>query len=313
MNDKNRKKKNIILVFLTEFIRIRGVVNWSLISFVGFILGMSSLGLSSYLAPLLVFVVSSFCILSFTFAINNYYDADSDRENPRRKHVNAIASGRISKQTGIFLNITFVAIPLVVSILFKLEVFLLCVLLLVWMWVYSSPPLRLKGRSGLDVIWHFFAFFLLIMWGSLIAGSIDIINWLVAISFGIWSCIAQVWNHIDDYSFDKESGTVTFAVWAGLDTAKTTLKMIVIFNTIFLIPLILLYSLSYFYTIVILIGGAVFVLVGIKPKKDFPVSPVYYTLFVFAVIVYFSCIIYYLLVLIGEPAIVLLPFIGFFQ
>ena len=295
MNDKNRKKKNIILVFLTEFIRIRGVVNWSLISFVGFILGMSSLGLSSYLAPLLVFVVSSFCILSFTFAINNYYDADSDRENPRRKHVNAIASGRISKQTGIFLNITFVAIPLVVSILFKLEVFLLCVLLLVWMWVYSSPPLRLKGRSGLDVIWHFFAFFLLIMWGSLIAGSIDIINWLVAISFGIWSCIAQVWNHIDDYSFDKESGTVTFAVWAGLDTAKTTLKMIVIFNTIFLIPLILFYSLSYLYTIVILIGGVVFVLFGIKPKKDFPVSPVYYTLFVFAVIVYFSCIIYYLL------------------
>ena len=313
MSDKNRKKKNIILVFLTEFIRIRGVVNWSLISFVGFILGMSYLGLSSYLVPLLVFVVSSFCILSFTFAINNYYDADSDRENPRRMHINAIASGRISKQTGIFLNITFVAIPLVVSILFKLEVFLLCVLLLVWMWAYSSPPLRLKGRSGLDVIWHFFAFFLLIMWGSLIAGSIDIINWLVAISFGIWSCIAQVWNHIDDYSFDKESGTVTFAVWAGLDTAKTTLKMIVIFNTIFLIPLILLYSLSYLYTIAILVGGAVFALVGIKPKKDFPVSPVYYTLFVFAGIVYFSCVIYYLLVLIGEPAIVLLPFIGFFQ
>jgi len=57
----------------------------------------------------------------------------------------------------------------------------------------------------------------------------------------------------------------------------------------------------------------VFVLVGIKPKKDFPVSPVYYTLFVFAGVVYLSCVIYYLLVLIGEPAIVLLPFIGFFQ
>ncbi len=313
MNGKNRKKKNIILVFLTEFIRIRGVVNWSLISFVGFILGMSSLELSSYLVPIFVFVVSAFCILSFTFAINNYYDADSDRENPRRMHINAIASGRISKQTGIFLNITFVAIPLVVSILFKLEVFLLCVLLLFWMWAYSSPPLRLKGRYGLDVIWHFFAFFLLIMWGSLITGSIDIINWLVAISFGIWSCIAQVWNHIDDYSFDKESGTVTFAVWTGLDTAKTTLKMIVIINTIFLIPLILLYSLSYFYTIVILIGGAAFVLFGIKPKKVFPVSPFYYTLFVFSGIVYVNCIIYYLLVLIGEPTIFLLPFIVFFQ
>ena len=313
MNDKNCKKKNIVLFFLTEFIRIRGVVNWSAVSFIGFILGISSLELSSYLMPLLVFMVSTFCILSFTFVINNYYDADSDRENPRRMHINAIASGRISKQIGISLNVTFVAIPLVISILFKLEVFLLCVFLLFWMWSYSSPPLRLKGRYGLDVIWHFFAFFLLIMWGSLIAGSIDAINWLVAVSFGIWSCIAQVWNHIDDYSFDKESGTVTFAVWAGLDTAKTTLKAIVILNTIFLIPLILLYSLSYLYTIVILIGGSVFVLFGIKPKKDFPAYPFYYSLFVFSGIVYLSCVIYYLLVLIGEPTIVLLPFIGFFQ
>ena len=117
------------------------------------------------------------------------------------------------------------------------------------------------------------------------AGSIDVINWLVAISFGMWSLIAQVWNHINDYSFDKDSGTVTFAVWAGLDTAKTALKMIVLFHTIFLIPLIVLYSLSYLSTIVILIGGAAFVLFLIKTKNVFPDSPIYYTHFLLSGIV----------------------------
>ena len=53
---------------------------------------------------------------------------------------------------------------------------------------------------------------------------------LTAISIGIFSCIAQVWNHINDYSSDKDSGTMTFAVWVGFDTAKKTLKMIVIIH-----------------------------------------------------------------------------------
>ena len=103
----NKQKKNMILVFFTEFIRLRCVMFWSAVSFGGFILGMSSLDLSSYIIPLLVFLVSTFFIMSFTFAINNYYDADSDRDNPRRMHINAIASGIISKRTGVFLNLVF--------------------------------------------------------------------------------------------------------------------------------------------------------------------------------------------------------------
>lgn len=303
MDNQNLKKKNIILVFLTEFIRIKGTINWTLISFIGFILGISSLKISNYIIPLFVFFISTLCIISFTFSINNYYDADSDRNNPRRKDINAIASGKISRKTSIFLNLSFIIIPLIVSILFKFEVFLFCVLLIFWMWIYSSPPLRLKGRPGIDVIWHFFAFLLLVLWGSIIAGSINNINLLVAISFGIWSCIAQVWNHIDDFSFDKESGTKTYAVWVGLDNAKKTLKIIVIIQTIFLIPLILLFALNYLFTIVILILGGIFVLVLIKPKKDFPISSIYYKTFVFAGVVYLCCIFYHILAILDNPTI----------
>jgi len=283
-----------IFIFLTGFIRIRGVVNWSAISFFGFLLGTSSLNFFSFLLPFFFFVVSTFFILAFTFAINNYYDIDSDRENPRRVDVNAMASGKISKQTGIFLCIIFVIIPLLLSLFYKLEVFVFCSLLIIWMWVYSAPPLRLKGRPGVDVLWHFVAFVALVLWGSYLAGSITMINGLVALSIGIFGCIAQVDNHIRDYSFDKASGSKTFAVWAGINQAKTILMLFVIIHIIFLFPLIVLYCVYDLLTILILCLGTIIALFVVIIKKGSFVPSLYYFIVVFGASVYLSCFIYHI-------------------
>ena len=294
------KRNNMVSVFLGEFIRIRGVVGWFAVSSIGFILGMSPLPLSEYMVPLLVFLVSTFCILSFTFATNNRYDIDSDRRNPKKIHFNAMASGKISIETGAFVNIIFVIIPpLAVILLFNLGVFLFCLLLIFWMWAYSSPPLRLKGRPGADIVWHFIAFVLLVLWGSSIAGSLGLINWLVAVSLGVFSCIAQVLNHINDYEFDKESGTVTYAVWRGLDTTIATLKIIIILHLIFLIPLIFLYSLGYFYTIGVLIAGVLVGIFVVETRKHALGSSAYYFPIVLGFAVYINCIIYQIAVLFG--------------
>jgi len=298
------KKNNIVAVFLAEFIRIRGVVGWFAISSVGFILGMSPLPLSAYLVPLFVFLVSTFCIISFTFAINNRYDIDSDRRNHKKIHFNAMASGKISTETGAFVNIIFVIIPpLTVTLLFNLWVFLFCLLLIFWMWAYSSPPLRLKGRPGADIIWHFIAFVLLVLWGSSIAGSLGLISWLVAVSIGVFSCIAQVLNHINDYEFDRESGTVTYAVWRGLDTTVATLKVIIILHLVFLIPLIFLYSLAYSYTIGVLIAGILVGIFVVETRKHALGSSAYYFPVVLGFAVYINCVIYQIAVLFGEPII----------
>ncbi len=299
MRTKIDRKKNIISVFFASFIRIRGVFNWSAFSFIGFILGMSSLNFSEYIVPFLVFFVSTFCITSFTFAINNYYDVESDKKNPKKIHFNAMATGMISKQTGVFMNIIFVVVPLFVSFFYKMEVLFFCALLLFWMWVYSSPPLRLKGRPGVDIIWHFIAFFLLIMWGSIIAGSINLINWLVAISIGVFSCIAQIMNHIGDYEFDKESGTKTYVVSKGLEKTRAALKINGFIHIILLIPLILLYSLNYLHTILILLVCVVFGIFIVKSKKEFKDFAMYYFLFVLGFSVYLSCIIYHISFLLG--------------
>ena len=309
MSKESMGKENRMIVFLWGFIRIQHVSFWFAVSFLGFLLGTSTLSLSFYIVPFAVFAVSIFCILSFTFAVNNYFDVDSDRINPRRKRINAIASGKISKKIGRLLIIILLIIPLTVCYLYKFEVFLFCISLLVWMFIYSAPPLRLKGRPGLDVIWHFFAFFLFVIGGSFISGSIGLISWLVAISFGVFSCIGQVWNHILDYSFDKDSGTKTFAVWVGLNNAKKTVRMLLLINIIILVPLILLYTLSYPGTIIVAIGGVIVGLYKSKPKPDFT-KKIYFFFIYFTNAIYVSCFFYHIFSLYGIPTLNYLQFVN---
>ena len=288
------KKNGDLSTFFTGFIRIRGVLNWLAISFFGFILGISSLDITSYMIPLLFFAVSTFFILAFTFAINNYHDIDTDKENPRRATLNAMASGKISKHTGMLVILLFIIIPLVLSLFYKLEVFVFCAALVLWMWAYSAPPLRLKSRPGLDILWHFIAFLALVLWGSYLAGSVSLMSMLVAVSFGFFGCFAQIDNHIHDYPFDKASGSNTFAVWIGLHKATIALKLSFLLYLFFLIPLIVLFSFSSSLSILILCAGIGASLLIIKIKKSTLAPSLYSVNIFFGGSVYLNCLIYHL-------------------
>jgi len=312
MAKKVKKEKSKVSVFLKEFIRIKDVIGWSLIYFVGFILGVTVLSFKINLIPFFVFIICVLCMTSFTFSINNFFDADSDRKNPRRKNINAIASGHISKNTGILIILILAIIPLLISFFYKFEVFLFTGFLLFFGGSYSAPPLRLKGIPVMDVIWHFFGFFFVIIWSSLIAGNIGLITWLVAFSLGIFSAVGQVCNHIIDYTFDKDSGTKTFAVWAGLDASSKTANALTFIHLLILTSLFLLFSLRYYVTIGIVIIFAVLGLILLKPKKgNFPKRRCY--TFYFNIVlgggVYLSCMVYQVLYLLGTPTLVLLNLI----
>lgn len=317
MKNKNDKKP-IVLVILFKYFRFKDAFKWSLISFIGFILGVTVLTLKDYIIPFLIFVVTTFCIMAFTFTINNYYDAKSDKINPRRKDINAIASGQISNQLAIILLLLFGTISLIISFIFKLEVFIFCAFLLFLGWAYSAPPLRIKNVPVLDVIWHFLGFFSYILWGSLIAGvsiyygSVSQIIYLLAISLGIFSSIGQVGNHISDYSSDKETGTVTFAVWAGLDNAKITINILTLIHLIVLIPIVLLYSIQYYASILVFIVIAFLGLILLKPRRgEFPLKNCW--TFYFSIVigggVYLSILIYHIYTLFDIPPLEILKLI----
>ncbi|MCX6665990.1 MAG: prenyltransferase [Euryarchaeota archaeon] len=304
MLNKAIPKKNKISIFLTEIIRIKDVAYWFSTSLLGFILGISILSITKYFVSLLIFTISTFFSISFTFAINNYYDIESDKNNPRRRNVNALALGEISKINEIILNLVFLAIPIIFCIIYQdITIIIVCILLLFMGWVYSAPPLRLKGRPIIDIVWHFFGFFLIILWGALFTGQINNTILLVAISAGIFSCIFQICNHILDYDYDNKSGTTTFAVWAGLDTTKTVLKIFIWIHLFVIIPIILLYSMHYISTIIIVLGG---VGVGIYKSKPKNIShskkhSFISFLFYFTISVYISCALYHILSLANIP------------
>jgi 4-hydroxybenzoate polyprenyltransferase len=310
MSDHKEKRS---LGGLVKFFRIKDALKWTLISFIGFILGITSLSIETYYLPFFSFLVATFCIMSFTFAINNYYDVESDRTNPRRKNINVIASGYISRNISISLLLILILVPIIISIFLGLEILSFCIFLLFIGWAYSAPPLRTKNIPVLDVAWHFLGFFSYIVWGSLIAGSIGMMTWLMAISIGIFSSIGQVGNHINDYSYDKKSGTSTFAVWAGLDKAKITINVLTLLHLILIIPLVLFYSIQYYASIGFLIIVALLGLIVLRPRGGmFPTRRCW--TFYFAVIigggVYISVLIYHIYTLLGVPPLELLSLFG---
>jgi 4-hydroxybenzoate polyprenyltransferase len=294
MNHPMEKSNTMVSSFFTSFIRIKGVINWLAISFFGYLLGTSSLDITSNLPSFIFFLISTFFILAFTFAVNNYYDIDTDKQNPRRAHLNALASGAISKQTGKTFLLLFILIPLLLSALMTWEIFAFCIFLISWMGIYSASPLRLKSRPGLDILWHFIAFFALILWGASLSGSITPLTLLIAISLGIFGIFAQLDNHIHDYPYDKASGATTFAVWIGLPATHKALTTTFILYLISLLPILLLFSYSWYLSLLLISIGILGSLLLIQRKKDTQASTLYHIITGIGIAVYLNGLLYHL-------------------
>ncbi|HVQ01050.1 MAG TPA: UbiA prenyltransferase family protein [Candidatus Thermoplasmatota archaeon] len=304
MVDEKRQSK--IFIVLTKYMRLDDVIRWMIISFLGFILGITTLTLQAFLLPFGVFLVVSFCCMAFIFSINNYYDADSDRANPRRMHKNALASGEISNKSAMTINILCVVIPLLILAVFRPIALVAAILLLIWSATYSVPPVRVKGRPGLDIIWHFFGFLYIVLLGALIAGSLSELGWLMALSLGVFSCIGQLANHYDDFEYDKESGTTTFAVRYGLDGTKKAIEVVLGIHLVVLLVLVILYSSRSLITLLLLVGICILGFVLVKPKRDgFPTkkSYEYYLSTIVAGAVYLSILVYHILMITGSDLI----------
>lgn len=279
-----------------RLIRIKDALKWESISFLGFLLGLELKG--NIFLSFFFFAISTFCIMSFTFLVNNYFDAESDKENPRRREVNVIASGEVSRREAIYVMIILFLLPLLLCTFLKPSLLPFCVLMLFFGWAYSSPPLRIKGRAGWDIVWHFLGFVLIVVWGSLSAGSLSLMQWLVAVSLGVFSCVGQIGNHIADYEFDKKSGTVTFAVKVGLDRAKRVLNFTTALHLLLLIPLVYLYVSRSIYSIAFMVASILLGYVVLRPRRGaFPTKRCY-TYFFSVVVggaVYGGCLIYKLI------------------
>ncbi|MCP4600101.1 MAG: UbiA family prenyltransferase [Proteobacteria bacterium] len=164
------------------------------------------------------FVVAMTLVLSFPMCLNGYglndaYDLDSDRLNPRRKV--RIKSERDRRIVLIGAHISGAAVILISAFSFNLMTIGLTAAIVAASYLYSVPPVRLRQRPPLDSIVNGLGYFLLPALAGWSLGKP--FSYLPIDVYLVTAAMASIhaFSSIMDYTPDKQAGHRTFAVAFG--------------------------------------------------------------------------------------------------
>ncbi len=203
---------------LKLLVEVSRPISWIILPLV-FVFGVLMSGAKFTFLTLLQIALLSFPYNLILYGINDVYDYESDKRNPRKNSI-----------WGLILNPTYASLIVNSSIVSAVAIFLSSLLTLNLLniivmftalflaYAYSAPPLRLKTKPPFD---------------SITNGAYFIVPFLLGVSFGrfpstflvqmIWATVSVMGLHafstIMDYSADKKAGDVTFAVKFGKRTA----------------------------------------------------------------------------------------------
>lgn len=186
-----------------------------------FLIGLSSS--SGTVTPLAIFqiILLSFPYCILAYGINDIYDYESDKINPRKRLLQGIKLE--PKYHSFIKKSSIIALLLIVtSALFSLSVMNIvgALILLFFTYYYSAPPLRFKERPPLDSISNGMLYFL----GPCLMG-VSFGSWTLADSIQIFFttfCVMgfHAFTTIMDYEPDKRAGERTFAIAFGKRAAS---------------------------------------------------------------------------------------------
>lgn len=220
-----------------------------------FLMGFVSSG-GTTITPLFILQV---LLLSFPFCIagyglNDIYDYESDKLNPRKGMVEGI---KLEPEYHSFVkNVSFFVISLLLLTSFltlNITNILGMVLLGFFGYFYSAPPLRFKEKPPLDSfvngIIYFFAPFLL---GYSFSNSFFLKTGNDVLLIGVCLMTAMVmgfhaYSTIMDYSVDKKIGVKTFATIFGKRSASFFALLVSIVTLLFANSLILFKPVTYYF------------------------------------------------------------------
>jgi len=197
-----------------------------------------------HFSPLMILqmLMLSFPTCLFTFGINDVYDYESDKMNPRKQGIEGTILSdehhRLVKKSVLWTGIAFCAVSLMT--LNPLNIFY-AVSLLVMSYVYSVPPWRLKTRPPLDAISGGIIGFLAPF--AMAYSFVDDATVLPFHAYCFTLCVMgfHTFSTIMDYNVDKQSGDRTFAVAFGKRTAALFPTGVFLF-TIFFIHVIYVHA-----------------------------------------------------------------------
>ena len=162
------------------------------------------------------------------FAINDYFDADIDQKDSKKRLRNFFSQNRLSPWQAIN-GFALAAIIIAPGFLqFGWRGFWVALLSVAVMWAYSAPPFRIKTRPGLDLLIHAcfvetFPYAMILFLLALPAGRLD----YVLIGLGLFaSTTAQLEQQIRDVEQDRLEEGQTFTLWLGESNALFLLKLL---------------------------------------------------------------------------------------
>lgn len=162
----------------------------------------------------------------FGYAVNDWFDADDDANDPAKVGLNYFVDYPLAKAPFLGMVLaTVVAIALVFSH-WGFQGLGLFALYFVIMWSYSSPPFRFKHVPGVDLLMH--AAFALTYPYLLCLVLLDLdvrrFDWLALVLLFVASLGAQLEQQLRDHDIDAQTGR-TFTTAVGPDQAALLLRL----------------------------------------------------------------------------------------
>ena len=214
-------------------IQVSRPLGW-LIAPLVFLLGLTAFGVPLTLLPIVQLVLLSipYCIL--LYGINDIYDYEADKLNPRKP-----ARDSIEMETEIFPMVRklslLVAVLLLGSAVFTLNptnIFAMCVLVF-FSYFYSAPPLRFKQWPPLDSVSNGILYFYapVLLGASFGATLFDLPTQVYFITAGVMGI--HSFSTIMDYSADQLVGERTLATVFGKRVASVFTAIIFVIAYLF--------------------------------------------------------------------------------
>jgi 4-hydroxybenzoate polyprenyltransferase len=238
------------LLLLLKVSRPAGWVIAPLIFFTGLKVAEASLSL----LPIIQLLLLTFPFSLFAFGINDVYDYNSDRFNPRKPSGEGFLLSKkyhaAVKKSAFFAAIALILFSLITR---NALTILATAALIILVYSYSAPPLRLKERPLIDSLSNALGVWLLLLLGFSYGATFQQFPLKLYYASSIAASVHAI-GAVMDYSSDKKARITTIATLFGK-------KFAVLFAAL-IAALILLFSgiqskaLNYYFWLIFLISSA---------------------------------------------------------
>ncbi len=167
-------------------------------------------------------IVAVLCRVQFSILINDLSDSGADAAAGKKRWISLLPRPAACVIVLSFLVLGYAAVLLGSGSLRTILAYTVSVLLGMF---YSLKPFRFKKRGALGLLVYALSattIYVLVPWTWLDAGLWPLMFLVAAVGSDKW--IQIHFHQVIDYSADLKHGTRTYAVHAGLDRARSTLK-----------------------------------------------------------------------------------------